>query len=324
MDRQFTKLDEIKITGDDLPNDPLVLQTMLEEEGVDLSGKSFQNQLNKRIQVIDDNENLARQGIKDRPEEYLERKRDFLGQRDQIAMRFGYAFVVLGSPIMLIVVFFAEAISSAIGLLTFFNSTWYEVGTSVFLAFALIISLYIIEWRSATLDHRLDVIDNKHPLRNKIGLELKNARIVRRYIFVTIVLLGFLGRLDDKLEDLDGTWLNAIGEILFQSSAQDFLAYILGMSIAAGLLLVSHYAIKIQFEDYVNAVGDEEIESAANFFDPSSFQKQREEVKTLLMRTMLERAWKKKRNETLQKYDELLKQQETELPNNLETQSLDN
>lgn len=76
-----------------------------------------------------------------------------------------------------------------------------------------------------------------------------------RWLMWTIVVFGLMGRLDNKLGQIEGDWYTGIKYVLTSSSLKDMLAYLGSLVMTVALLLATHYIVYFVHQVYVRVTG---------------------------------------------------------------------
>lgn len=319
MPHKFTELDKLMLKGEPLPDDPLVLERLLQEENFDPSHPAFQKQIDARERILDAKAEEKKKSQRPRPESYMQRRNAILGARDSASIGLSLLFQVVFTIAGIVLLFASEFYATFVGASRFFHDEHLAQGI---LAATLIMLYFALEWRQAALQYeqgkaqkfkttladifrRLQYFfstDANIPRQAKeANHEVNVINSSRRVLIVLIVILGILGRLGPEIDLLKGSWYTAIADIFTKSTLPDFLNYIGGGAISAALLVATHFIMGYVYQSYVLAVGESEV----GFFDEASFGREKEELRRQLFQHKLRQLWVTKEPEVRTVYMQL-------------------
>lgn len=319
MPRKFTELDKLMLKGEQLPDDPLVLERLMQEENFDPSQPAFQKQIDARERLLDAKAEEKKNSQRPRPESYIQRRNAILGARDQASIGLSMVFQVVFTIAGIAALFASEFYATFVGAERFFHSEPLAQGI---LAATLIMLYFALEWRQAALQYEqgkvqkfkatvADIVrriqyffstDPNIPRQVKeANHEVNVINGSRRVLIVLIVILGVLGRLGPEIDLLKGNWYTAIVHIFTESTLPDFLSYIGGGAISAALLVATHFIMGYVYQSYVLAVGESEV----GFFDEASVGREKEELRRQLFQHKLRQIWVTKEPEVRTVYMQL-------------------
>lgn len=86
-----------------------------------------------------------------------------------------------------------------------------------------------------------------------------------RWLMRTIVLFGLLGRLEGRMSQLSGNWVNGLQQLISQSSLPEMLALVGALVMTIALLLATHFNVYFVHSLFVRVTGGGVDVSAANF-----------------------------------------------------------
>lgn len=349
-------LDRIKVNGGRLPDDIESLEEILISESIDPSHPSVLKEVEKRVAPLRAQRDKEFEKYRTRPSDYIEKRNKSLGKRDEIVISISSAFTVWLPIISFVMLAFTEVVAITLGVLTFWREHWIIVGA---LSATIVLAYYYVEWEIAENKHQTKreygVRDNIKWNLRRLGREiqyrlstdgtsnipdeinpfadLRSVKRVRNGILLLVVILGILGRLGDKIQELsvsiDSTtgqqvvvpWHDAITEIVVASNLLDFLELLGGGAIPFILMAATHFAIARIHEIYVNAVGETEV----GFFDKASemakWEEREQEAIRKLYQYRLNLNWEKRKDEVLKMVSEAKSSEKEETADTSNTSS---
>lgn len=334
MPHKFTELDKLMLKGEPLPDDPLVLERLMQEENFDPSHPAFQKQIDARERILDAKAEEKKKSQRPRPESYVKHRNAILGARDSASIGLSLLFQVVFTIAGIVLLFASEFYATFVGASRFFHDEHLAQGI---LAATLIMLYFALEWRQAALQYeqgkaqkfkttladifrRLQYFfstDANIPRQAKeANHEVNVINSSRRVLIVLIVILGILGRLGPEIDLLKGNWYTAIADIFTKSTLPDFLNYIGGGAISAALLVATHFIMGYVYQSYVLAVGESEV----GFFDEASFGQEKEDLRRQLFQHKLRQIWITKEPEVRTVYMQLAAaKKQSQLPQGQQT-----
>lgn len=288
----LTSIDKLILEDQNLPSDLSVedLELLFEEEQIDITSPVLQQKINRRLLGVEERRKAALNESRERPEGFLEHKKEFLDNRDRIAMSFNRNIVNRGMVVGIIALFLTESMAVWLGVNTFLADHWFAGGVT---AATLVLLYFSIEWRLASV-LKMSQSDTDY---KPIVVQVKRTRNI---MVLLIIVLGVLGRIGPQLQTLQGMWLEGLFELFLFSTLYRLIEYIGVGFLSYGLLRATHWLISYMQEITFNVVGPEEM----SFFDPSPFEREREQVVKRLLRYELQRLMAKKTEQTLTNWEE--------------------
>lgn len=317
----FSDFEQLMLDSGELPADALELQNLLSEDGADLSNPTVQQALEERLRPVRERSDARRQQQRQRPVIFTRVKNFALTSRDSVALVLAFMLMSVMPFVGVILLFVSEAFSAALGAKSFLNEG-FEVVVAWVLSVTLVAFYFSLEWHYASLVHRhghpktyqptfstfirwvaytFSVNPNQKPKEHDDAYQLRLTRTTARWTMALIIILGFLGRLGNELDDYaQDAWYTGFWKILAESSPAEFLEYVGGALIAFVLLIGTRYILSMMHEIYVAAGGGDE-----GFFDASEFQTEMERVRIQFFQYMMRQRWNRKKKQVLDRYEAL-------------------
>lgn len=289
------------------------LETELRTNGISLTSPRIQEELNRRLSVVHKN-NTNRE----RPESYIKRRNSALAMRDVSALFMNTTFTSFAPIFGLVALIVAEIISVFYGFTVFIKEESEATSFVIQLALSIaVISVYLVfEWvyadakikyeNNTKKDYEVNlwylvnwVRDNfRRKELDANATSLRKYSRVRSFLILCIIIVGTLGRIGNKLNEIpNDSYLVQMEHILTKSTLVDMASYVGATLVTMSLLLGTSFIMQYQYRTYVRAVGETEI----NFFDSGVLNAQLEKVKMEYYKDLLAKAKLQKEKELKKK-----------------------